>query len=138
MSESSQKMTIMFLQLNSWFQGELPHPTTILSLLELFNKALRSNPSRHTVIICRSASLFPIYIWLSVVPLNVASEKTHLSPLHSFISLSLPLTVMEWGEQGPSSASTPSWRDSKQRVWLTSSRLPSLLVSRDLALSLML
>ena len=46
--------------------------------------------------------------------------------------------VMEWGGQGHSSVSILSWRDSRQRVWLTSSRLSSLLVSRELALSLML
>ncbi|CAI8006035.1 Phosphatidylinositol phosphatase PTPRQ, partial [Geodia barretti] len=42
------------------------------------------------------------------------------------------------GRTGRSSVSTPSWRDSRRRVWLISSRLSSLLVSRDQALSLML
>ena len=52
--------------------------------------------------------------------------------------LSFPLAVMEWGGQGRSSVSILSWRDSRQRVWWTSSRLSSLLASRELALSLML
>ena len=59
---------------------------------------------------------------------------------HSHTPLSSPYfpSVMEWGEQGHSSVSTLSWKDSRQRVWSTSSRLSKPLVSRDPALSLML
>ena len=59
---------------------------------------------------------------------------------HSHTPLSSPYfpSVMEWGGQAHSSVSTLSWRDSRQRVWSTSSRLSRPLVSRDPALSLML
>ena len=61
----------------------------------------------------------------------------HNQLLNLLISIHM-CPVMEWGGQGHSSVSILSWRDSRQRAWLTSSRLSSLLVSRELALSLML
>ena len=65
-------------------------------------------------------------------------DKNHfLSFPHPLSSPYFP-SVMEWGGQGHSSVSTLSWRDSRQRVWSTSSRLSRPLVSRDPALSLML
>ena len=64
--------------------------------------------------------------------------KNHiLSFPHPLSSPYFP-SVMEWGGQGHSYVSTLSWRDSRQRVWSTSSRLSRPLVSRDPALSLML
>ena len=49
---TSQKM-VTLLQLTSWPIDELPHPSSILSLIDLLGKAQRSSPSRHTVIMCR-------------------------------------------------------------------------------------
>ena len=49
--------SVILLQLSSWPPGELPHPTAILSLVDLLSKAQRSSPSRHTVIMCRSETL---------------------------------------------------------------------------------
>ena len=49
---TSQRM-VTLLQLTSWPMDELPHPSSILSLIDLLGKAQRSSPSRHTVIICR-------------------------------------------------------------------------------------
>ena len=51
------------------------------------------------------------------------------------VFLSPPSPVMEWVEQGPSSVSTLSWSDSRQRVWSMCSRPSSQLVSRELASS---
>ena len=109
--------TVTLLQLTSWAPGELPHPTAILSLGELLNKAQRTCPSRHTVIVCRYAPLAGGFI-----------ESSSL----------LTSSVTEWEGQGRSSVSILSWRDSRPKVWSTSSRLSSLLVSRELASSLTL
>ena len=49
---TSQRM-VTLLQLTSWPIDELPHPSSILSLIDLLGKAQRSSPSRHTVIMCR-------------------------------------------------------------------------------------
>ena len=48
---------VTLLQLTSWPPGHLPLPKSILSLVELLSKAQRSCSSRHTTVICRSASL---------------------------------------------------------------------------------
>ncbi|CAI8002626.1 Receptor-type tyrosine-protein phosphatase F [Geodia barretti] len=44
--------TVSLMQLSSWPPGELPHPTAILSLVDLLTKAQRGSPGRHTVIMC--------------------------------------------------------------------------------------
>ena len=49
---TSQRM-VTLLQLTSWPIDELPHPSSILALIDLLSKAQRSSPSRHTVITCR-------------------------------------------------------------------------------------
>ena len=49
--------TVSLMQLSSWPPGELPHPTAILSLVDLLTKAQRGSPCRHTVVMCRSAAL---------------------------------------------------------------------------------
>ena len=49
---TSQRM-VTLLKLTSWPIDELPHPSSILSLIDLLGKAQRSSPSRHTVIMCR-------------------------------------------------------------------------------------
>ena len=49
---TSQRM-VTLLQLTSWPIDELPHPSSILALIDLLSKAQRSGPSRHTVIMCR-------------------------------------------------------------------------------------
>ena len=144
---------VTLLQLSSWSPGELPHPTSILSLVELLSKTQRNSPSRHTTIICRSVSLSNIMLLNFLIPTHpypaMEGEGRYLS-ISAFSGYSLfvirkislsplsPYPVMEWGGQGHSSVSILSWRDSRQRVWWTSSRLSSLLVSRELALSLML
>ena len=46
--------SVTLLQLSSWSPRELPHPTSILALVDLLSKAERSTPSKHTVIMCRS------------------------------------------------------------------------------------
>ena len=48
----SQRM-VTLLQLTNWSMDELPHPSSILSLIDLLGKAQRSSLSRHTVILCR-------------------------------------------------------------------------------------
>ena len=45
--------SVTLLQLSSWSPRELPHPTSILALVDLLSKAQRSTPSKHTVIMCR-------------------------------------------------------------------------------------
>ena len=117
---------VTLLQLSSWPLRELPHPTAILSLVELLSKAQRSSPSRHTVVMCRYIHTLSVSLSLC---LSVSLSPLSLSPSHP---------VMEWAGLGPSSASTLSWRDSRQRVWSTSSRLSSLLAYRELDSSLML
>ena len=49
---TSQRM-VTLLQLSSWPKDELPHPSSILSLIDLLGNAQRSSPSRHTVIMCK-------------------------------------------------------------------------------------
>ena len=44
---------VSVLQLTSWPPGELPHPSAILSLIDQLSKIQRSNPSKHTIIMCR-------------------------------------------------------------------------------------
>ena len=109
--------TVTLLQLTSWDPGEQPHPTAILSLVDLLNKAQRTCPSRHTVIVCRYAPLASGFIESSSLPTS---------------------SVTELEGRGRSSVSILSWRDSRPKVWSTSSRLSSLLVSREPASSLML
>ena len=52
---------VTLLQLTSWAPGNLPLPTAVLSLVELLSKTQRSQPTRHTTVICRSA-LLPLYV----------------------------------------------------------------------------
>ena len=57
-TENEEKMStsqriVTLLQLTSWPIDELPHPSSILSLIDLLCKGQRSSPSRHTVIMCR-------------------------------------------------------------------------------------
>ena len=54
------RRSVILLQLTSWAPGNLHHPTAVLSLVELHSKTQRSQPSRHTTVICRSA-LLPLY-----------------------------------------------------------------------------
>ena len=68
---------------------------------------------------------------------SLSLSHTHTHTLSLSLSLSLS-PVMEWVELGHSSVSILSWRDSRQRVWWTSSRQSSLPVSIDLACSEML
>jgi hypothetical protein len=57
--------TVSLMQLSSWPPGELPHPTAILSLVDLLTKAQRGSPGRHTVVMCRSAALaFSLHYYL--------------------------------------------------------------------------
>ena len=52
---------VTLLQMTSWAPGNLPHPTAVLSLVELLSKTQRSQPTRHATVICRSA-LLPLYV----------------------------------------------------------------------------
>ena len=45
--------SVTLLQLSSWSPRELPHPTSILALVDLLSKVQRSTPSKHTVIMGR-------------------------------------------------------------------------------------
>ena len=67
-----RKRTVTLLQLSSWSPGELPHPTSILSVVELLNKVQRSSPSRHTTIICRSDIFLSCVFYL---PLSIADSQ---------------------------------------------------------------
>ena len=73
----------------------------------------------------------------TVEPLNNVVGEVSVSSEITLVWLisccSLSPSVMEWGGQGHSSVSIPSWRDSRQRVWSTSSRLSSLPASSELA-----
>ena len=55
------RRSVTLLQLTSWAPGNLPHPTAVLSLVELLSKTQRSQPTRHTTVICRCA-LLPLYV----------------------------------------------------------------------------
>ena len=66
--------SVILLQLSSWPPGELPHPTAILSLVDLLSKAQRSSPSRHTVIMCRSETLIFSIPSITVNALTVVSD----------------------------------------------------------------
>ena len=52
---------INIVQLSSWPLGQLPHPTAILSLMDLLSKAQRNSPSRHTIIMCRYIYSYGVY-----------------------------------------------------------------------------
>ena len=66
--------SVILIQLSSWPPGELPHPTAILSLVDLLSKAQRSSPSRHTVIMCRSETLIFSIPSITVKALTVVSD----------------------------------------------------------------
>ena len=48
---------VTLLQMTGWFPQELPHPSVMLALVDLLSKAQRSSPSKHTIIMCRSADM---------------------------------------------------------------------------------
>ena len=75
--------SVILLQLSSWPPGELPHPTAILSLVDLLSKAQRSSPNRHTVIMCRSETLIFSIPSITVNALTVVSDT--LTPSFDFI-----------------------------------------------------
>ena len=50
---TSPHRIVTLLQLSSWPLEEVPHPSAILSLVDLLSKAQRSSPSRHTIVMCR-------------------------------------------------------------------------------------
>ena len=51
--ETSAHRIVTLLQLSSWPLEEVPHPSAILSLVDLLRKAQRTSPSRHTIVMCR-------------------------------------------------------------------------------------
>ena len=63
---------VTLLQLNSWPLRELPHPTAILSLVELLSKAQRSSPSRHTVVMCRYIHTLSVSLSLCHLSLSLS------------------------------------------------------------------
>ena len=109
---------VHLLQLTSWPLQGLPHPTAILSLIEQLTSTQMKCGNRRTVIMCRYGE--DVCVWWS----DWTSEVCVLVS-----------AVMEWVVRGPSSPSTARWRDSRQRVWSTSSRPSSQLDYRDLASS---
>ena len=48
---------VTLLQMIGWSPQELPHPSAMLALVDLLSKAQRSSPSKHTIIMCRSADI---------------------------------------------------------------------------------
>ena len=52
--ESGDHRIVSVLQLTSWSPGELPHPSAILSLVNMLSKAQRRSPNKPTIIMCRS------------------------------------------------------------------------------------
>ena len=82
-----KKRMVTLLQLSSWSPGELPHPTSILSLVELLSKTQRNSPSRHTTIICRSAaslSLVSLYLIQRIYRDKVSYYSIEMVVLHSY------------------------------------------------------
>ena len=51
--DTSPHRRVTLLQLTSWSLQELPHPSSILSLVDMLSRAQRSSPSKHTIIMCR-------------------------------------------------------------------------------------
>ena len=87
---TSPRRIVTLLQLSSWPLEEVPHPSAILSLVDLLSKAQRTSPSRHIIVMCR-------YSILSLsITINVQC---------------VILAVMEWVVLGHSSVCTLSWRD---------------------------
>ena len=50
---TSAHRIVTLLQLSSWPLEEVPHPSAILSLVDLLSKAQRTSPSRHIIVMCR-------------------------------------------------------------------------------------
>ena len=50
---SAPHRLVTLLQLSSWPPLGLPHPTAILSLVDLLSKAQRSSPGKHIIVMCR-------------------------------------------------------------------------------------
>ena len=50
---TSAHRIVTLLQLSSWPLEEVPHPSAILSLVDLLSKAQRASSSRHTIVMCR-------------------------------------------------------------------------------------
>ena len=46
-------LSVTLMQLTSWPEQELPHPTAILSLVDHLTTAQRSSSTKHTVVMCR-------------------------------------------------------------------------------------
>ena len=50
---SASHKIVTLLQLSSWPLHELPHYSAVLALMDLLNKAQRSSPTKHTIVMCR-------------------------------------------------------------------------------------
>ena len=46
-------LSVTLMQLTSWPEQELPHPTAILSLIDQLTNAQMSSPNKRTVVMCR-------------------------------------------------------------------------------------
>ena len=53
--EKESHRVVTLLQMRGWPPQELPHPSAMLSLVDFLSKAQRRSPSKHTIIMCRSA-----------------------------------------------------------------------------------
>ena len=51
--DTSPHRRITLLQLTSWSLQELPHPSSILCLVDMLSRTQRISPSKHTIIMCR-------------------------------------------------------------------------------------
>ena len=88
-SNSTNMLIVTMIQLTSWQQQGLPHPTTITSLIDKVTSTLMKCPSKKIVVMCRSGRLKHVYT---------------ISKLVIFY-----LSVMELFAVGHLSVSTLSW-----------------------------
>ena len=76
----SKPLKVVLLQLTSWPEQGLPHPSAILFLVDHLSKSQMSTSTKHTVFMCRCGSVYAVLC---------------LSAVHStvFSSLSFPLSL---------------------------------------------
>ena len=61
-SNSTNTLIVNMLQLLSWPQHGLPHPTSIVSLVEQLTMAQMRSSSKQTVVMCRSEQFAKVYM----------------------------------------------------------------------------
>ena len=98
---SAPHRLVTLLQLSSWPPLGLPHPTAILSLVDLLSKAQRSSPGKHIIVMCRYVQC------MCVQPAAYIKSLKSLKYLEKFNFFNPAVT--EWVALGRSSACIPSW-----------------------------